>query len=231
MNKSDSTPVDRLKKIIIDLQAIEAELRPMNSDRIREVFVESSGKAAECIARAAICVKLLEERGESLHGIPQIRTLRRVASGQVLPDLVWTFAESPGRDEIMRAPLPDQRKIVNDPIVPVVEPTAGGGVTTRMTDLTKAPREVVRQVLGPEGIRTPQEQVAYIAAVKSRVTTAPRKSEPEPIKEPLTRTVTVKLTESEYQGLVINAARLGLKPGELARRGLVKSNVIEEGKR
>lgn len=228
MSRTSIVPAATPQNGIIDIQAIEARLRPLSSDRLRSTFIESFGRAAICLAEGAVCIKLLEERGESLSGIPKIGTLRRIAAGQVMAELAWAFAESPGRVDILQAPLPDQKRIAKDPVVPVVEPARDGTLTTRMTDLTTAPREIIKQILGPQGIRSPQEQIAYITTA-SRHTPASRK--PTPVREKLTHSVQVRLTESEYQGLVINATRLGLKPGELARRGLVKSNVIEEGKR
>ena len=84
-----------------DMAAIEAELTPLTSGRLRSVLVESCGSAVSHIARAAVCVKLLEARGEDLHGIPQLGLFRRIASGLVLPDVVWKYSEAPGRQVIV----------------------------------------------------------------------------------------------------------------------------------
>lgn len=212
----------------VDLAAIETELRPLSTEKLRSTFVESYGKAAEFIARAAVCVKLMEERGESLHGLPQLQLFRRVASGQLLADLVWKFIDSPARQVVERLPLPDQKRLASNPVLPVVEAAVGGGYTQRMTDLTKVSKAVVRQVIGDEGIRTPEEQIAHIASSKNRVPVAPTKS---PVaEEPLTRSVTVKLTDSEWRALNINATRSGLTPALMARRGLIQSGVLKEGK-
>lgn len=220
--KSESGP-------IINLPAIEAELRPQSPEKLRSTFVESYGKAALFIARAAVCVKLLEERGESLHGIPQLGLFRRVASGQVLPELVWKFLESPARNLVERAPLNDQRKLADCPTRPVVEPAAGGGWTTRMVDLTRAPVETVKQVIGPDGLREPEDQIIYLNAQKRRPAPAPAPAH-EPAAEPLDRSVTVRLTVTEMAALKVNAARAFVTESAMARRGLVKSGVLKEGK-
>lgn len=212
----------------IDLTAIEAELRPLSTEKLRGMFVESYGKAAEFIARASVCVKLMEERGENLRGIPQIQLFRRVACGQVLPELVWKFMESPARREVERLPLPDQRKLAESPFLPVAEPASGGGYTKRMVDLTTASVTLVKQVIGPEGVRSPEEQIAYISTAKPRSVVTPKVA---PVaEEPLTRSVTVKLTESEWAVLQIKAARARLSPAMMARRGMIQSGVLKEGK-
>ncbi len=216
-------------KPTINLMEIEEELRPQSTEKLRTTFIECFGKAAEFIARAAVCVKLMEERGECLTGLPQVGTLRRVASGQILPEVVWTFIESPGRNDILRAPLPDQKKLASSPMQPVIEPIPGGGMTTRMVDLTRASRDVVRQALGPEGLRSPEEQLAYLASQKRNVSSALLVSS-DPIAEPLTKSVNVRLTASEMEALTINAARAGIKASDMARRGLVRSGVLKEGK-
>jgi hypothetical protein len=214
----------------IDMAAIEAELRPLSATRLKAVFVECYGKAAESIARAAVCVKLLEERDEKLSGvIPRLQFFRRVASGQVLPDLAWKFAESPARQMIENLPIPDQKKLAKDAVVPVVEPAPGGRFTTRMQDLTKSSKDVVRQVIGDEGVRTPEEQIVYLTMRKTRAAIPAAIAAPV-AEEPLTKSVTVKLTESEWAALTINATRARLAPPLMARRGLVQSGVLKEGK-
>lgn len=213
---------------MIDLATIEAELRPLATDKLRAVFVESFGRATDFIARAAVCVKLMEERGEELRGIPQLGLFRRIAAGQVLPELVWKYAESPARRIVERLPLNDQRKLIQNPMSPVVEPVAGGGTTTRMVDLSRAPIETVRQVIGPDGIRTPEDQLVYLAAQKHRVAAIPVSVATIP-DEPLDRSLTVKLTASEFAALKVNAARARVADREMARRGLLRSGVLKEG--
>jgi hypothetical protein len=139
---------------LIDLTAIEAELRPLNAEKIRFRFLECYQGAARMLAEAAVCVKLLKERGNSLEGIPMVGTFLRVASGQILPELVWKFLESANRPIVEGLPLPDQQRVVSDPMVPVIEPKVDGGFTTRMVNLTSASRDVARLAVGPDGIRS-----------------------------------------------------------------------------
>ena len=211
-----------------DMAAIEAELTPLTSGRLRSVLVESCGSAVSHIARAAVCVKLLEARGEDLHGIPQLGLFRRIASGLVLPDVVWKYSEAPGRQVVERAPINDQRKLADNPMYPVVEPAPGGGFTPRMMDLSKASVAVVRQVVAPEGLRTPEEQIAYLTTNRPRpISPATESSE---VKEPFVHQLTIQLTKSEYAALRVNAARAGKSEKEMARRGLLLSGVLKEGR-
>ena len=213
----------------IDLSAIEAELRPLSTENLRGIYVECHGKAAEFMARAAMCVKLMEERGDDVKGFPVV--YRRIACGQVLPELAWKFIESPMqvRAIVERLPIPDQKRLAASPVLPVVEPDAGGGFTHRMTHLPQAPAEIVKQVIGPEGVRSPEEQIAYLATQKAKASIA-AKAKSKVQEERLDCSVTVRLTKSEWDALTINAIRNGVKPAQLARQGLQRSGVLKEGR-
>lgn len=211
---------------VINIGAIEAELSRLSTDKLKAVFRESFGKAAEFIARAAICVKLMEERGESLVGIPQVDIFRRIASGRILPEVAWAFADSPGRVAVFRLPMPDQKKIAINAVYPVASVLADGRIDSRMVDLTRASKEVIGQVVSPKGLRSIEQQIAYLSEREDEMEAMSEAGKVDPL--PRHRSVTVKLTDEEYQSLVINAARLNMKPYELARSGLLRSKVIEE---
>jgi hypothetical protein len=219
----------------IDLAAIESELRPLSSEKLRFRFVECYNGAAKLIAQAAVCVKLLKERGDSMTGIPMTGTYLRIASGQVLPELVWKFIESPHRQKVERLPIDDQRRLAANPVVPVVEPKPGkgNGYTTRMQDLTKATPEVAKIAIGPDGIRSPEEQLAFIGTQKARPILAKATSddEPEAPAEPLRHQITVKLTASELEAIRIHAAYAHVSESEIVRRFLIRSGAFDAPKR
>ena len=175
----------------IDLAAIEAELRPQSTDRLKARFFECYDGAARLIAEAAVCIKLMSERGENLAGIPMAGTFKRIAAGQILPELVWKFIESPNRQRVERLPLEDQKRLVANPMVPIVEPRhePGTGYTTRMVDLSKAPTDVAKLAIGYDGIRTPEEQIAELAAQKASPKRTLAAMKEEEIREPLSRSV------------------------------------------
>jgi hypothetical protein len=211
----------------IDMTVIEAELRPMPAEQLKFHFFSSFNGAARFIARAAVCVKLLEERGEKLTGMPMIGTFRRIASGQIDPALVWKFVDSPNRQRVERLPLNDQRKLVDKPVVPVVEPQPDGKFTTRMVDLTRAGSDVGKLVIGPDGLRSPEEQMVYIGQQKARpISIKP----PEDLAEPLVHSRTIKLTDSELEAIRIQAAIARKTEGEILRRFLIQSGAFKRPK-
>ena len=213
----------------IDLKAIEANLRPLSIEKLKFRFFECYSGAASFMAEAAMCVKLMKEHGDPLTGMPMVGTFLRIASGQILPELVWKFIESPNRQRVERLPLEDQKRIANDSMVPAVFPKPGGGYDKRMVDLCKASPEVAKQVAGPDGLRNPEEQLAVLTAPKPKPVVSTL-AEPADASEPLTHSVTVKLTVSELSALKINAARAMISDRDMARRGLIRSGVLKEGK-
>lgn len=207
---------------LIDLSAIEAKLRTRSSDHLRQRFLECYGGAAQLIAEAAVCVRLLMERGEDLCGVPMAGTFRRIAEGQVLPEVVWKFIESPNRQKVERLPLSDQRRLAADPMVPVAE-----GQTIRKIDLTKAPPEVAKVVLGPDGIRSPEEQRAYLGQQKVRTAQAKRPATPAVAFD---RTLTIGFATTEFSAMIENAARAGLSDRDYVRHVLERSGAFARPK-
>lgn len=221
--------------ITIDLAAIESDLRPKSSGDLKKMFVESVGRASEFIARAAIIIKLLDERGEHID-IPATSKgiYRKIAEGQVLPELFFLFSSSPVCRAVTNLPLPDQRRLVNNPRQVVAQPAPGGGYTQRMVDITTAPAEIANRVIGPEGIRSAEEQIAYMEASNAakkkyqKPQEAVEQTEPD---EPLNRSVTVKMTTSELTALTVNAAHKGITPAVYARRALLQAKAFDETRR
>lgn len=214
----------------IDIAAIEAELRPQSTEKLREHFAGCFGGAARLIAEASVCVKLMKERGENLTGVPMVATFLRVAEGQVDANLIWKFIESPNRQLVARLPLSDQKRLAADPLVPVIEPKPEGGYTKRFIDLTGAPAEVARLVVGPDGIRSPEEQMAFIGSQNARQAIGRASVADEPVGEPLSRQITVRLTASEDRDLKIEAAKNGVSLAEQARRFVLRGMAKAKGK-
>ena len=206
----------------IDITAIEAELRPLSTARLKLRFFECYNGAANLIAEAAVCVRLLMERGEDLKGVPMVGTFRRVADGQVLPEVVWKFIESPNRQKVERLPLSDQKRLAADPMVPVAE-----GQTVRKIDLTQAPPEVAKVVIGPDGIRSPEEQRAYLGQQKVRAAHTKRPATPAVTFD---RSLTVGFTTAEYASLIENAASSGLSDRDYVRHALDRAGAFKRPK-
>lgn len=214
----------------IDLGAIQERLRPQSSEKLKIRFLECYNGAANLIAEAAVCVKLLEERGkEEIRGLPMIGTFRKIASGQILPELLWQFIESKALPFVERLPLPDQKRLVADSMFPVVEPKPGGGYTTRKVDLRQAPPEVAKLAVGPDGLRSPEEQAVYLNTQKIRMTARPAVA-PMTVEEPLIHKLTIRVTPSELQSLRHLAADAGVSDAEMVRSLLVKVGAFKRPK-
>jgi hypothetical protein len=230
MSKPEVKTSDTAKSNAIDMTAMEIELRPRSTEDLKFVFHECYAGAANFIAKAAVCVKLLQERGENLHGIPLVGTFRRIATGQIVPELVWKYHDSPNRHIVERLPLDDQRRLVREETIEVVEPKTEGGFTKRMVDLTTAPTDVARLVIGPAGIRSLEDQMAYLGAQKARPIARKRSDEQEGSdmpQEPLTHQINVKLTDSEYQALRIKAAMNKIPENKMARRFMISTEALK----
>lgn len=213
----------------IDLAAIEARLQKKSTKELWSHFEECLGSAAVFLADAAVTLKILEDRGEDLSDVAMIGTFRRIAAGQVDPRLVWKFMASPARHIVEQLPLPDQRRLVANPMVPVVEKTPDGKLTSRMWDFATAPRRVVEQVVSPDGILNEDQQRlnAVRKEAATRIVAKSAKQEDSEILEPLRHQVTAKLTDSEYQALKMHAALNKCSERELVRRGLLMSGYLK----
>lgn len=218
---------------VIDLAEIEAQLRPESSEKLRFLFYECYHAAARDIAKASVCVRLLKERGEPVNKIPLLGTFLRIASGQIDPEVLWKFLESPNRKLVERLPLDDQKRLVNDTVVVIAEPKPGGGFDKRKVDLVTAPATVAKLVMGPAGIRSLDEQMTILAAqktvtaVKARAEEVAMASPADDIKEPLDRQIRIKVTASQLETLTVRAARSRCGIAELAYRWLVQSGVFK----
>lgn len=225
------------KSTAIDLAAIEAKLRSEfgnSPEKLKFRFYECYNGAAEFIAEAALCIKILHEHGnEYLTGMPMVGTYRRIASGQVAPELFWKFIESPNRQRVERLPLEDQRRIAEDPMVEVVEPKPGGGFDKRRVDIRTAPADVAKLVAGPDGIRSPEEQLQYIGSQKPSAAVAAkraREDEDREYTEPLDHSMTVPLSATEVESIKIHAAKAHLSNRDMLRRFLAQAGAFKKPK-
>lgn len=212
----------------IDLVAIRAELDPMTDEQIKARFLQCYAGAARYIAEGALCIKVLRERGATISGVQHVGWWLSIAEGKVLPELAWKFIESKGRRLVERLPLDDQRRLVDNPAVPIVEAKPGGGYTTRMVNLADASQEVVKMAAGPDGIRSPEEQLAYLGQQRARATATPAKrSAPMERRD---RRLALMLTTPEMSALMDNAASEGLSDHDYALRVLTRAGAFKRAK-
>jgi hypothetical protein len=96
-------------------QNLTAQLRELSTEQLRQELIDRLGLTAESLLRTACLVAILEERGEDLSGlkIGLLDHLRKIAQGQLLPEIVVRFAGD-GRliRRIAELPIPDQQRIL-----------------------------------------------------------------------------------------------------------------------
>lgn len=215
----------------IDLQAIEFKLKSKTTKQLRADIPKYVAGGAEMLAKAAVCVKIILDRGEQPPDIPGISILKRIAYGQLLPELAWVSAASGNRRTLESLPLTDQRRIIEDPMVKVVEPRSGpgGGYTTRMVNILEAPPNVAKLAVNYDGIRTTEEQIAYLAAQKADPANAPKaaKSDDDVAREPFQHSIKIKLTPSEFEAIKVRAARARKKEWQYIHDSLAKAGAFK----
>lgn len=149
------------------------------ADLLRELTVQLR-HTAEAMMRLAWIVRILEDRGEDLSGLrlPLINHLRRIAYGQVLPELVVRFAAQPALlTRVSMLPMPDQQRLASGESVRLVvfrEAPDGRRVTDhRLVDPSKLTQDQIWQVFGQDRIRSESEQVLYLEERSMRPATTP----------------------------------------------------------
>src|SRR5271157_1277362 len=101
------------------------ELARLETIQLRQELTQSLHVTAAHLRRLAIIVRLLEERGEDLTDlrIGLLPYLRQIALGQILPEVIVRFAESPWMIRLVGSlPLPDQKRLSDGDRVTLVVP-------------------------------------------------------------------------------------------------------------
>lgn len=137
---------------------------------LRKDLIRTLSVTVEQIVRLAAIVRRLEELGDDLSDVELslLPQLRKVAYGQLLPDLVL---ELQGRPSLLRKvsalPLPDQRKIATGVPLKVMQ----GDGDHRLVPPLKLTDSEVSQVLGDDHIRDEGEQASWLRDRESRTRT------------------------------------------------------------
>lgn len=157
---------------------LKTEIQKMTSLIVSEMPVgELKARLAECLARTAddlremaAIVGELEARGEDLDALKlgMIHYLRRIAAGELLPEIVVHFSGNPQvLDLVALLPLSDQRQLVKGEGVEYVA-ISSGQLVERRIDLLYATRAQIKQVMTAGRLRSKPEQIAYIEGESTR---------------------------------------------------------------
>jgi hypothetical protein len=141
------------------------EIESLSSEQIRSELARSLAHTAAHFLRSAMLVKVLEDRGEDLSDlrIGLLGYLRRIACGQVLPEVVVRFAEYPLLiQRVSVLPLQDQQKLAAGEPVLLSVFGPDGAITRRMVDPIRMTREQIVQVFAKDRIRSEGEQALLL---------------------------------------------------------------------
>ena len=119
------------------------------------------------VRMVAAIIKRLEELGTDVIGleIPNLSYFRKIAYGQLSPELFVSMAERPGFIKKLQAlPLPDQEKIAHDTKQKVLL-SGGDHLMVAVKDMTK---DQFDQVFSTNGVRSESQQAACIADKKQK---------------------------------------------------------------
>lgn len=148
-------------------------LASLTNDQLRRMIREGIEMTARGITQAARAIVELEKRGEDLSEFRRqtVHFLSLVAYRQLLPEAYLQFmGMSQWLKAISQLPMPDQERIASGKTLPLV---VAGTVGQKWTVLQVAPRDVqpakIKQLIGPDGIRSEAEQIAWLesAAVET----------------------------------------------------------------
>lgn len=152
------------------IAAQRAELQQLTTDELRDQLAAHLQLTAEHMLRTALVVRELEERGEDLTDLKLglLPYLRRIAHGQVVPELVVRYAGFPALIQRLSSfPLPEQRKIAaGEPVELLV--LRGETSDTRKVDPLHLTRDQLYQVFARDHIRTTAEQAALLEDVRAK---------------------------------------------------------------
>lgn len=146
-------------------QSPPEDLLGLDRASLRAELARSLAMTAAHLMRTAWVVRLLEEQGDDLSDlrIGLLDYLRRIAYGQVSPDLVVRYSQTPGLMRTLTAlPLPDQNRIASGEPVTVVVRREDGVFDKRLADPLKLTKDQVSQVFARGRIRDEAEQILLL---------------------------------------------------------------------
>jgi hypothetical protein len=150
---------------VIDASVTRDDLQSLSTADLRRELSAALELTAQTLRRLAAIVRILEDRGEDLSDLRLgfLGYVRQVAHGQVAPEVVVRFAESPLLIRRVAAlPMPDQVRLASGEPVDLVVIGPNGRPDTRRVDPLNLGRDQIVQVFSPTGIRDISEQILIV---------------------------------------------------------------------
>lgn len=211
-----------MELVPIDTSAIAL----MSTVQLREELARGLQITAVALQRLAMIVHELEARNEDLGGLrlTLLPSLRAIAAGTLLPELVVRFASRPALlQKVALLPIQAQREIAD-----------GKKIAVAVDDDTEAelppeaiPANALHRVFGEDGIRSPLMQ--RLAIRKPRKKEAPRELKARPDRD--NRGIRVGNAFAPLADVLLALADLGGKHSEIVGDGAVVSAKLTEDER
>jgi hypothetical protein len=166
-------PVSNALAIATNNATPPADLAALDDDALEAELVRAMGLTVTSLVRTAWIIRLMEERGRDLSHlkIGMLDYLRRIAYGQVAPELVVHYSESPALLRILASlPLPDQQRLASGEPVKLVVRRPEGKFDVRMVEPLKMARDQLALVFGRGKIRDEAEQILMLEDRQPRPT-------------------------------------------------------------
>lgn len=208
------------------------DFESMSNDEILDILRQSIRGTLEYTIKVARALVELKRRGVNTNEIMSVAISKfyfRIAEGMLLPSLYLRYV---GRTWLLSAintlPISDQKRLDSDPRVDVAIITDGKR-DTRTVDIADLHEDHRSQVFQHGTIATLAQQWSYL---DSRPLKRSRKAKVVVVDahtdEPLTESVTVRLTAGEKVSLVKFAADSGpnVKVGQIVRNALARIGAI-----
>lgn len=143
-----------------------AKLERLDDDALDRELLSTLETTARTFVRLALIVRLKEERGQDLSSlrIGMIDALRRIAYGQLLPEVLERFGTKPALlKRVAAVPIPDQRKCLAEDGIKFAT-VENGKPTHVLMSPTRMDARQLKQVFAPDHLRDVDEQVVWARA-------------------------------------------------------------------
>jgi len=163
-------------------QPLQRQLQEMSESELRTFLAQRLQLTADSLVEMALVIREFDERGIDLSGfrLSLLVYLRRIAYGQTLAEVVALLA---GRRDLLQRvaflPLPEQRRCLDEKgLVVLTGEVTAGEFDIRRRQILDLEQWEVRQVFGPDGLRTEMQQAAWLKGQVVRAAQQPRIERP-----------------------------------------------------
>lgn len=155
--------VERVSSVVTIIDDDDT-LDAMTTEELLALLVQVSTVSARVLCAWAKIWKKIEKRGVKLDKYRKglLRLVYLIAEDEIDPGAVECFYSSRVMDKVVSLPVADQRRLVANPSLPVVERARDGTWTTRLIDVMNMEDAQVRQVFCRGEIRNEARQIAYL---------------------------------------------------------------------